>query len=302
MDNIAESQPSTMEVVSTPTFRSRTWYALRRWPIIPALILVVLILSGVFAPFIAPHEPNFTALRERNAPPVWMDGGSTKHLLGADPLGRDLLSRIIFGARISLLVVGVSIGAGLAVGVTSGLVAGYFGGWWDEIIMRLADTSRAVPFILIALVAAIVFGQRLEVILAILAFATWPIFARQVRAEVLVLKQLDYVAFARVVDASSARIMQKHILPGLINTVIVLATLQVGALILSEAILSFLGAGIPPPTSAWGVMIADGQDYLTDAWWVSFFPGVAIVLTVMGFNFMGDWLRDYFDPRLRQLE
>jgi peptide/nickel transport system permease protein len=231
-----------------------------------------------------------------------MEGGSSTHLLGADPLGRDLLSRIIYGARISLLVAGVSIGFGLIAGVSVGLVAGYYGGWWDEIIMRLADTSRAVPFILIALVAAIVFGQRLEVILAILAFATWPIFARQVRAEVLVLKQLDYVAFANVVGASSRRIMQRHILPGLVNTVIVLATLQVGALILTEAILSFLGAGIPPPTAAWGVMIADGQKYLTDAWWVSFFPGVAIVLVVMAFNFMGDWLRDYLDPRLRQLE
>ena len=168
--------------------------------------------------------------------------------------------------------------------------------------MRLADTSRAVPFILIALVAAVVWGQRLSVILAILAFATWPIFARQVRAEVLVLKHLDYVSFASVAGASSLRIMRRHILPGLLNTVIVLATLQVGALILTEAILSFLGAGIPPPTAAWGVMIADGQKYLTDAWWVSFFPGVAIVLTVMGFNFMGDWLRDFLDPRLRQLE
>jgi len=231
-----------------------------------------------------------------------MKGGSSKHILGADPLGRDLLSRIIHGARISLLVAGVSIGVGLAGGVTLGLVAGYFGGWWDEIIMRLADTSRAVPFILIALVAAIVWGQRLSVILAILAFATWPIFARQVRAEVLVLKHLDYVSFASVAGASSLRIMRRHILPGLLNTVIVLATLQVGALILTEAILSFLGAGIPPPTAAWGVMIADGQKYLTDAWWVSFFPGVAIVLTVMGFNFMGDWLRDFLDPRLRQLE
>lgn len=300
MDNLA--QPETIEIVTAPTFRSRAWYILRRWPIIPALILIVLVVSGVFAPLIAPSEPNFTNLRERNDPPMWMEGGSSKHILGADPLGRDLLSRIIHGARISLLVAGVSIGVGLIGGVTLGLVAGYFGGWWDEIIMRLADTSRAVPFILIALVAAIVFGQRLSVILAILAFATWPIFARQVRAEVLVLKQLDYVAFARVVGGSSRRIMQHHILPGLINTVIVLATLQVGALILTEAILSFLGAGIPPPTAAWGVMIADGQGYLTDAWWVSFFPGVAIVLTVMGFNFMGDWLRDYLDPKLRQLE
>ncbi len=295
-------KPVTVEITSATTLRARAWHIMRRWPIIPAMILIVLVVSGVFAPLIAPAEPNFTNLRDRNDPPMWMEGGSARHILGADPLGRDLLSRIIHGARISLLVAGVSIGVGLAVGVSLGLVAGYFGGWWDEIIMRLADTSRAVPFILIALVAAIVWGQRLEVILAILAFATWPIFARQVRAEVLVLKQLDYVSFATVVGASSIRIMRRHILPGLLNTVIVIATLQVGALILTEAILSFLGAGIPPPTAAWGVMIADGQAYLTDAWWVSFFPGVAIVLTVMGFNFMGDWLRDYFDPRLRQLE
>jgi peptide/nickel transport system permease protein len=300
MDNILESVGS--EKAGPPTLRTQVWRIMRRWPILPAIILLMLVGGGIFAPLIAPTEPNYTVLRDRNAPPMWMEGGSSTHILGADPLGRDLLSRIIFGARISLLVAGVSIGVGLLVGVSLGLMAGYYGGWWDEIIMRLADTSRAVPFILIALVAAIVFGQRLEVILAILAFATWPVFARQVRAEVLVLKQLDYVAFARVLDASSRRIMQRHIMPGLLNTVIVIATLQVGALILTEAILSFLGAGIPPPTPAWGVMIAGGQEYLTDAWWVSFFPGVAIVLTVMAFNFMGDWLRDYLDPKLRQLE
>lgn len=300
IDSLAQS--SSGELVTTQTFRARSWYVLRRWPVIPIFILVVLVISGVFAPLISPAKPTFTNLRERNAPPVWMDGGSSKHLLGADPLGRDLLSRIIHGARISLLVVGVSIGAGLAVGLSLGLVAGYYGGWWDEIIMRLADTSRAVPFILIALVAAIVFGQRVTVILAILAFATWPVFARQVRAEVLVLRQMEYVQVSRVLNASPLRIMRRHILPGLINTVVVVATLQVGALILTEAILSFLGAGIPPPTPAWGVMIADGQDYLTNAWWVSFFPGLAIVLTVIAFNFMGDWLRDHFDPRLRQLE
>ena len=261
MENLRESVPATVEIVGAPPFRSRTWYILRRWPIIPVSILVVLVVAGVFAPLIAPTEPNYTVLRDRNAPPVWMDGGSAKHLLGADPLGRDLLSRIIYGARISLLVAGVSIGVGLVGGVSLGLVAGYYGGWWDEIIMRLADTSRAVPFILIALVAAIVFGQRLSVILAILAFATWPIFARQVRAEVLVLKQLDYVSFARVVGGSSQRIMLRHILPNLLNTVIVLATLQVGALILTEAILSFLGAGIPSPTPSWGNMIAEVRDY-----------------------------------------
>ena len=296
----AQQIPMPNDAMSSK-FRPRVWYILRRWPIIPALILIVLVVSGIFAPLIAPADPNFTNLRDRNMPPMWMEGGEGRHILGADPLGRDSLSRIIYGARISLLVASVSIGIGLVGGVGLGLVGGFYGGWVDEIIMRLADTSRAVPFILIALVSAIVFGQQLTVILAILAFATWPVFARQVRAEVLVLKHMDYVAFATVSGASGRRVMRRHILPGLINTVIVIATLQVGALILTEAILSFLGAGIPPPTAAWGVMIADGQDYLSTAWWVSFFPGLAIVLTVMGFNFMGDWFRDRFDPRLRQL-
>ncbi len=292
---------TTVEVLEARSFVSRAGHALRRWPIFPSVVLLALVVGGVFAPWIAPQSPTFTNLRDRNAPPMWMEGGSSKHILGADPLGRDLLSRVIHGARVSLLVVTVSIGAGLAVGVTGGLVAGYYGGPLDELIMRLADVSRAVPYILIALVVAIVFGQRLEVILGILAFATWPVFARQVRAEVLVLRETDYVALARVAGASDRRIMTRHILPGVINTITVVATLQVGALILTEAILSFLGAGIPPPTPAWGVMIADGQDYLTNAWWVSVFPGVAIVLTVLGINFMGDWLRDHFDPRLRQL-
>ena len=281
---------------------SRVLYALRHWPIFPVGVMLLLIITGVFAPWIAPHDPNFTELRDRNAPPFWMEGGGFNHILGADPLGRDLLSRVIYGARISLLVAAVSIGAGLLFGVSSGLISGYYGGLLDEFIMRMADVSRAVPYILIALVVAIVFGRRIEVILGILAFATWPVFARQVRAEVLVLKEMDYVAMAKVAGGSATRIVIRHIFPGVINTVTVIATLQVGALILTEAILSFLGAGIAPPTPAWGVMIADGQDYLREAWWVSFFPGMAIVLTVLGLNFMGDWLRDYMDPRLRQLD
>lgn len=280
---------------------ARIGRAFRRWPIIPALILTALVVSGVFAPWIAPHDPTYANLRARNVPPVWIEGGSSKHLLGADPLGRDLLSRIIHGARVSLLVAAVSIGAGLAVGLTLGLLSGYYGGLFDEFIMRMADVSRAVPYILIALIVAIVFGQSLGAILGILAFATWPVFARQVRAQTLVLKGTDYVNLARVAGASTVRILVRHIVPGVVNIVTVVATLQVGQLILTEAILSFLGAGIPPPTPAWGVMVAEGKEYLTQAWWVSFFPGMAIFLTVLGLNFMGDWLRDYLDPRLRQL-
>ncbi|MBI2964786.1 MAG: ABC transporter permease [Chloroflexi bacterium] len=271
------------------------------WPVFPLAILIALIVCGIFAPLISPHDPIESNLRSRNAPPVWLERGTSKHLLGADPLGRDILSRVIHGARVSLLVAAVSIGSGLTVGVTLGLLSGYYGGAVDELIMRLADVSRAVPYILIALVVAIVLGQSLAVILGVLAFATWSVFARQVRAEVLVLKEMDYVSLARIAGAGAARIMIRHILPGVLNTVTVVATLQVGSLMLTEAILSFLGAGIPPPTPAWGVMVAEGRDYLTNAWWVSFFPGAAIFLTVLSLNFLGDWLRDRLDPRLRQL-
>jgi peptide/nickel transport system permease protein len=285
----------------TPDLASRVLTLFRTWPVLPLVILTLLIVCGIFAPLISPHDPVESNLRARNAPPAWLEGGTSKHLLGADPLGRDILSRVIHGARVSLLVAAVSIGSGLTVGVTLGLLSGYYGGVVDELIMRLADVSRAVPYILIALVVAIVLGQSLVVILGILAFATWSVFARQVRAEVLVLKEMDYVALARIAGAGGVRIIVRHILPGVANTVTVVATLQVGSLMLTEAILSFLGAGIPPPTPAWGVMVAEGRDYLTNAWWVSFFPGAAIFLTVLALNFLGDWLRDRLDPRLRQL-
>jgi peptide/nickel transport system permease protein len=276
-------------------------HAFRRWPIIPAFIILTLVVCGVFAPWVAPQDHLKSSLRDRNAPPVWYEEGSSKYILGADPLGRDVLSRIVFGARITLIIGVVSIAAGLLVGTVLGLISGYLGKHVDEFIMRLADISLAVPYILIALVAVIAFGQSLPVLLGILAFSTWSAFARQVRAETLVLKETDYVALAKVAGASGPRIIYRHILPGVLNTIIVIATLRVGALILFEAILSFLGAGIPPPTPSWGSMVSDGRDYLATAWWVAFFPGIAIFLTVAALNFLGDWMRDRLDPRLRQI-
>ncbi len=236
-------------------------------------------------------------------------GGSTNFLLGTDQTGRDILSRVIHGARVSLLVTAVSLTSGLVVGVTLGLIAGYadqifpkYGSHIDEAIMRLVEITLAVPTILVALVIVIVFGQNFIVLLGILAFVAWNAFPRNVRAEVLTLKSSDYVALAKVAGASSFRIMVVHIFPGVINTVLVIATLRVGQLILVEAILSFLGAGIPPPKPAWGAMVADGREYLGDAWWIAFFPGLCIFLVVMALNFLGDWMRDRFDPKLRQLE
>ena len=230
------------------------------------------------------------------------EGGSSKFLLGTDHLGRDLLTRIIHGARISLIVGAVTLGVGGTVGVILGMMAGWYGGWIDELLMRLVDMILALPLILVALVAVVALGQSLGIIVAVLALWIWPRFARMTRGEVLQLKTMDYVALARVSGASTLRILFVHLFPGTINTLIVVATLQVGIVILVEAVLSFLGAGVPPPTPAWGSMVSDGRDRLADAWWIATIPGIAILLTVMSLNLFGDWLRDKLDPRLRQIE
>ncbi|MCH7625041.1 MAG: ABC transporter permease [Chloroflexi bacterium] len=262
----------------------------------------MLIITGLFAPWIAPNDPLAQDLTLRNNPPFWdAEEGTTSRLLGADHVGRDVLSRVIHGARISLMVVSVSLSTGLFIGTTLGLIAGYAGGIVDEIIMRLVDVWLALPFILIALVAVVVFGASLGLVIVLLALFTWPSFVRYVRAEVLSLKERDYVALAKVSGASTTRIILRHILPGVMNTIIVITTLRVGQLILTEATLSFIGAGIPSPTPAWGVIVAEGRSYVTIAWWSSLLPGLAIFMVVMSLNFLGDWMRDRLDPRLRQI-
>ncbi len=284
-----------------PARIARQIWQLRRWPLIPIFILVLFVITGVFAPLIAPHDPERGGLRDRNLPPAWEEGGSSEFLLGTDHLGRDMLSRVIFGARISLAVAGVTLGVGMVIGVASGLIAGWYGGWLDEFLMRIVDIKLAIPTILLALVLVLALGQSFLIIVAILAIAVWPRFARNVRGEVLQLKTMDFVALAKVAGASTPRILFIHIFPGVINTLIVLATLEVGIVILLESTLSFLGAGVPPPTPAWGSMVSDGRDRLAVAWWISTMPGLAIMLVVLSMNLFGDWLRDRLDPRLRQL-
>ena len=280
----------------------RIWEIFRRWPILPLIVLAMLIITGLFAPWIAPNDPLAQDLTLRNNPPFWdAEEGTTSRLLGADHVGRDVLSRVIHGARISLMVVSVSLSTGLFIGTTLGLIAGYAGGLLDEIIMRLVDVWLALPFILIALVAVVVLGASLGLVIALLALFTWASFVRYVRAEVLSLKERDYVALAKVSGASTTRIILRHILPGVMNTIIVITTLRVGQLILTEATLSFIGAGIPSPTPAWGVIVAEGRSYVTVAWWSSLLPGLAIFMVVMSLNFLGDWMRDRLDPRLRQI-
>ena len=304
MEAITTSSTSSGSVVTYEFARlswyRRWWRTIRRYPVVPGIILTILVMTGIFAPLIAPHDPQKADLRSRHAPPVWQEGGSSNNILGADKQGRDILSRIIHGARFSLVFAGIVIIISTLFGVPYGMVSGFFGGWIDEIMMRLVDVIFALPLILLGLAFVVVFGQRLDILIGLLAFFSWPGTGRQVRAETLALKNQDYVSFAMISGASTPRILFRHILPGVVNTVLVLKTLSVGGLILTEAILSFLGAGVPPSVPAWGLMVAEGRLYLTTAWWSTFFPGVAIVLTVIGFNFLGDWLRDHFDPRLRQ--
>jgi peptide/nickel transport system permease protein len=277
------------------------WRQLRELPLLPiSLILLVLIIPAIFADVIAPHDPMAGGLRARMQAPAFL-GGPSEHLLGTDKQGRDVLSRIIHGSRISIAVAAVGIFIGGTIGTALGLIAGYFGGWIDTLIMRLVDITLALPGILLALVLAAVFGPRFSSVVTVIAFVLWAVYARQIRGETLSWRDRDFIARARVAGASHFRIITRHLLPNVVNTLIVLVTLQVGFVIVLEASLSFLGVGIPRPNPAWGLMVSDGRDVIVSAWWISFFPGLAIMLTVLSLNLLGDWLRDRLDPKLRQL-
>ena len=284
------------------SFIAKTRRITSRLPVMSGFIIFVLVFAAIFADLIAPHSPTSADLRDRRTSPAWYADGTTEFLLGADVQGRDILSRIIHGSRVSLILASISISLGMIFGTAFGLVSGYFGGLWDEILMRIVDIFLAVPGIMMALVIILVFGQSFVTIIGVLTMFSWVFFARQLRAEAHQLKVLDYVSFAKVAGASTPRILVRHIFPGIVSTMTVIATLNVGSIILTESILSYLGAGIPPPTPAWGAMVSDGRSYLASSWWIAFFPGVAIFLTVLAFNFLGDWLRDTLDPRLRQVE
>ena len=275
---------------------------MKRWPVIPAAVMFVIIFGAVFAPLLAPYEPQKGDLRARNIPPVWLDGGDSAHWLGTDNLGRDMYSRMLYGARISLFVAAVAVIFGLLAGTTTGIVAGYYGGMVDEILMRLVDLWSSLPFLLIALIVAVSVGPSLGMVIALLAVSSWSAGSRNIRAEVLSLRGREYVQMSRVMNASDFRIIVRHLLPNVMHVVIVITTLRTGSMIIAEAGLSFLGVGVPASVPTWGLMIAQGQKFLTSTWWMSIMPGVAIFLIVLSFNFLGDWLRDRFDPRLNQLD
>jgi peptide/nickel transport system permease protein len=273
----------------------------RRWPVISITIVVVFVLVAILAPLLSPADPYAQSLRLRFRPPVWEDRGSWAHPLGTDRLGRDMLARIIWGSRVSLAAGVATVLLASAVGAAVGLIAGYHGGRVDATLMRITDATLSFPVILLALILAVTVGPSfLNVVMAI-AVILWARYARVIRGQVLTLMELDFIAQARIAGAGAWRIITRHLVPNTLNTFVVLVTLQIGYVIIVEASLSFLGAGIPPPTPAWGSMIAEGREFVTSAWWVSFFPGLAILLVVLAFNLLGDWLRDTLDPKLRQL-
>jgi peptide/nickel transport system permease protein len=294
------------------TARTHPWYGptrlaaamrqVRRYPVVALAILTfLLVIPAVLAPLVAPYDPLQGSLSKRLKPPVWQDGGTVDHLLGTDKLGRDMLSRIIYGSRVSLMVSVVAIFVGGTLGTVLGLMSGYFGGWVDSLLMRLVDISLSLPTILLALVLVAAVGPSFGTVIGVLVVLLWARYARLVRGETLSVKQRDFIARARVAGASHTRIMARYIFPNVVNSLVVLATLQVGYVILLESALSFLGAGLPRPTPAWGLMIADGRELIVTAWWVSMLPGMAIMLTVLSLNLLGDWLRDHLDPKLRNV-
>ena len=263
-------------------------------------VLGVFVLTALMAPLIAPTNPAAGSLDDRLMPPAWVEGGSLRHLLGADDLGRDILSRLIYGAQVSLAVSALAIiGAGI-VGSTVGMIAGYFGGWTDRIVMRVVDLALSFPIIMLALLMAALFGPSLVNIIVVLMIVLWSPYARMARGETLRVRKLDYVDLARTAGASDPYIIARHVLPNIAGALIVLATLQVGTVIVLEASLSFLGVGVPPPTPSWGSMVSDGRNFIASAWWVSLIPGLAVLAVVMSANMLGDALADYLNPDRRR--
>ena len=282
-------------------WRYSRWGRFMRNPsaVFGSVIVGLFILAAIAAPLLAPYDPGFTDLRLRNVPPAWVAGGSTRHLLGTDPVGRDLLSRIIYGARVSLSISLIVTLLAASLGIFLGLVAGYYGRWLDEVLMRIADLFLAFPFILLAITIIAVLGSGLGNLILVLVITGWVQYARLVRGQVLSVKRTQYVEAAQVAGARDSRILARHILPNIIASVIVLATLQVAFVLLAESALSFLGLGVKPTIPTWGAMVNDGRLYIYNAWWVITFPGLAIMLAVLGINMLGDWLRDLLDPTLQ---
>jgi peptide/nickel transport system permease protein len=291
------TDPQAQAVVRPRPLAKRVGDALEGVPIFASFLVGMFLVAALFAPWVAPHDPNQANFLFALVPPAWEEGGSLGYLLGGDNLGRDVFSRLIHGAQLSLIVSFFAIVFAGGIGVFLGLIAGYIGGALDSLIMRIVDAFLAMPFILMALGFVAALGTSVTNIVIVMAITNWARYARLVRGEVLSVRARDYVALARVAGQPRWRIGVRHILPNVANSIIVLATLDLGRVIILEASLSFLGLGVQPPNISWGLMLADGRSYMSVAWWMTVMPGVAILLTVLSLNIFGDWLRDRLDPR-----
>lgn len=303
---VAQTETGIESPVSTGRSAAALWPFLREAPLGPLLILLAVVLVAAFADVLAPHDPEVSVKSETGRPvrsylpPFWMQGGSLNTPLGTDFHSRDILSRVIYGARVSLLVGLLGTLAAGALGTMLGIIAGYLGGWYDQVIMRITDAWMALPTLIFAIFLASVLKPSLWNIVVILSLVFWSQYARIIRGQVLSLRERPFVQLAQVTGASTRRIIRLHILPNVMNTVMVLFSLTVGVAIIIEASLSFLGVGVPPPKPAWGLMMSEGRGPLiAGKWWISVFPGLCIMLLVLATNLLGDWLRVRLDPQLR---
>lgn len=270
----------------------------RKTALIGLIIIIVVIATAFFAPKIAPHDPELVDLNNRLKPPFWMEGGTTEYPLGTDSLGRDVFSRIIFGSQKSLLVSFSSTIIASIIGVTLGMIAGYYGGVIDSVISRLGDIQLAFPLILLSIAVIAVLGTGTLNLIIVFGIANWIVYARVARGSVMSIKEREFVEAAKSIGCKDSRILLLHIFPNIFASIIVIATLSLAGVIIAESSLSFLGLGVPPPKPTWGGMLSEGRQYIYDGWWVATFPGLAIMITVLGVNLFGDGLRDAYDPKL----
>jgi peptide/nickel transport system permease protein len=270
-----------------------------KWALASSGVLLLIILGTVLAPWIAPHDPLVVDIRHRLAPPAWMEGGAPDHLLGTDQVGRDLLSRVIYGGRVSLIVGVAAVVLSATIGVLLGLGGGYFGGRLDWLIMTLVNVMLTFPFVLLALAVIAVLGPSLLNMILVLGAADWPLYCRVIRSETMAIREREFVTAGRALGMSHGRIVFRQILPNLISAIVVIATLQVARVIILESFLSFLGLGVQPPTPAWGNMLGEGRVYMLNSWWIAAFPGLAIFVTTLAINLMGNGLRDWLDPHMK---
>ena len=287
-ENVAKAAPSRRRRI-------------RVMPALPIGVLAVMVGLSIAAPVLTPYSPVRNDLVNRLIVPAWLEGGSSAHLLGTDGFGRDVLTRLLYGARVSMSVAVFALLIAVAIGTVVGVAAGYIGGWVDSILMRFVDIMLALPTLLVGIVVAIVLGPSFRNLVIVLGVLSWPRIARLLRGETLALKETDFVRYSKAIGVTKWAVARRHVLPNVLPTLLVATTLEIGSVILTEAALSFLGAGIPPPRASWGVMISDGQALISTGWWIALVPGLALGVTVLSSNALGDWMRDHFDPKTRDV-